>query len=160
MANRVLTDAEASDIKQLMAWFPDSAATAAWGGPRFRFPFTESIFHEDCHWREMASLVLRDDDGFTEAFGQLYERYGRINLARIAVHPERRGRGLGRQLISALITEGERLFSLAEFSLFVLSNNSAALRLYFSLGFVQAPYPEGAPLQDICFYMTRPVSRS
>ena len=70
MTKRILTDAEASDIKQLMTWFPDSTAIAAWGGPAFRFPFTESTFREDCHWGDMASFVLRDEDGLTEAFGQ------------------------------------------------------------------------------------------
>lgn len=159
MTKRILTDAQASDISQLMTWFSDSAAIAAWGGPAFRFPFTESSFHKDCRWPDMASFVLRDDDGLTEAFGQLYERYGRINLARIAVHPDRRGRRLGQQLLTGLITEGQEMFSLAEFSLFVLINNSTALRLYNSMGFQQASFPEGAPLQDVCLYMTRPVSR-
>ena len=70
MTKRILTDAEASDINRLRAWFPDSAAIAAWGGPAFRFPFSESTFEEDCRWRDMATFVLRDSDGFTEAFGQ------------------------------------------------------------------------------------------
>lgn len=159
MTRRILTNAQASDIGQLMTWFPDSAAIAEWGGPAFRFPFTESSFNEDCRWRDMATFVLRDDDGLMEAFGQMYERYGRINLARIAVNPDRRGRRVGHHLLIGLIAEGQRLFSLTEFGLFVLINNSAAVRLYRSMGFEQASFPEGAPLQDICLYMTRPVSR-
>jgi ribosomal protein S18 acetylase RimI-like enzyme len=51
--------------------------------------------------------------------------------------------------------EGERLFGLPESSLFVRTDNLVARRLYTSLGFAIAEFPKGAPMLDICYYMTR-----
>ena len=102
----------ASDIDQLMRWFPDADATRTWGGPAFRFPFNRHSFAEDIHWGRMASFSLRSPDGELAAFGQLYERLERTNLARLAVSPALRGQGVGRRLVSMLMQVGAEMFSL------------------------------------------------
>jgi ribosomal protein S18 acetylase RimI-like enzyme len=150
-----LTNAQSADIDALMSWFPDQASVANWGGPEFRHPFDRETFREDCRWQKMASFVLTDANVRQLGFGQLYERSGRTHLARISVNPERRNRGVGRILVSKLMEEGERLFGLPESSLFVRTDNLVARRLYTSLGFAIAEFPKGAPMQDICYYMTR-----
>ena len=152
-----LVEATHGDMLQLMTWFNNAGAVNEWGGPRFRFPFTEATFRKDCHWGRMATFRLSDPDGKFAAFGQLYERYGRINLARLVVHPESRGNGVGKRLISALMDVGPRLFRCSEFSLFVFRDNVPALGCYLSMGFVIRDYPKGAPMRDQCYYLTRPV---
>jgi GNAT superfamily N-acetyltransferase len=84
-------------------------------------------------------------------------RYGRINLARLVVNPQMRGKGIGKRLVASLIETGSSLFDAKEFSLFSYRHNAAALGCYQSMGFVIHDYPEGAPMADECFYLIRPV---
>jgi ribosomal protein S18 acetylase RimI-like enzyme len=158
MDNDRLVPAVPTDVDALMSWFPTAVATARWGGPGFRFPFTRESFLEDCRWSSMPSYVLRSRDELL-GFGQFYERYGRINLARLAVNPGRRGEGLGGRLVRALLDESRGHLDNGEYSLFVYRDNEPALRCYRSAGFEIAEYPEGAPLADECYYLTRPVGR-
>ncbi len=153
-----LVDAVDADFDQLMTWFQTAESLSVWSGPNFRFPFTRETFLEDCRWPEMQTRVLREG-GELLGFGQFYRRHGRINLARLAVNPSRRGEGLGSRLVGALLDEAREHVSGEEYSLYVLRDNVPALRCYESAGFRIADYPEGDPWPDDCFYMTRPVDR-
>ncbi|MEO1204205.1 MAG: GNAT family N-acetyltransferase, partial [Pseudomonadota bacterium] len=142
-----LDRATPDDIETLKRWFPDDTSVRVWGGPNFRAPFTSESFAEDCHWPAMDSFCLREPDGESGdtmvAFGQLYDRNGRINLARLIAHPERRGQGIGRRLVGLLMVAGARLLPLKEYSLFVYRDNRAALACYQAMGFeINPDYPE------------------
>ena len=152
-----LQPATAIEIDQLMSWFSDKHTVVEWGGPEFRYPYTRVTFHEDVCWRKVASYILHDSSGHLVAFGQFYNRIGRIHLARLVVHPAARGRGIGKMLIDELMTAARRLLSFAEFSLFVNRNNLIALQCYESMGFVVRNYPDAMPVEDNCLYMTRLV---
>ena len=89
-----------------------------------------------------------------------YSRFDRINLARLVVAPAARGQGVGKQLVGLLLEAGRTRFRENEFSLFVYKHNKAAYRCYLAMGFTIAPYPDGAPLEAYCHYLTRPVDRS
>ena len=154
-----LMEATEQDLRELMAWFPDAQSVLAWGGPKFRFPFTEDTFRRDCHWGKMATFRLDDPDGTFAAFGQLYERYGRINFARLVAHPSMRGQGVGKRLLSLMMEVGPKLLSCKEFSLFVLRDNIMALECYRSMGFVIRDYPSDGPLPGQCYYLTRPAEQ-
>ena len=147
------------DIEELMTWFDDERSIDIWGGPKFRYPFDCTSFIEDCHWRDMATFCLRSRDNAMSAFGQMYERNNRINLARLIAHPTMRGQGLGRRLVEMLMTIGADLFDLDEFSLFVYRDNTPALECYRSLGFEIYDYPPDDSMPDVCDYMTRSVVR-
>lgn len=151
-------NADESIIDEIMRWVPDKRSVKTWGGPEFRFPYTRETFLEDCHWGEIASLALHDADGQLAAFGQVYVRHGRINLARLIAHPERRGQGIGKRLVERLMCHGAALFPLDEFSLYVYRDNLPAYHCYKSLGFEVDDYPQQDPLADVCYYMTRPVN--
>ena len=153
-----LDETAESDIDQLMKWFPDADATRTWGGPDFRHPFNRHSFAEDIHWGRMATFSLRSPAGELAAFGQLYARLQRINLARLAVNPTMRGQGVGRRLIEMLLTLGPQMFSCSEFSLFVYRDNVVAANAYKSMGFKVTTYPENTALRDACDYLTRPVA--
>ncbi len=153
-----LDETAESDIDQLMKWFPDADATRIWGGPAFRYPFNRHSFAEDIHWGRMATFSLRSPSAELAAFGQLYERLNRINLARLAVNPTMRGQGTGKRLIEMLMTLGPQMFSCTEFSLFVYRDNVVAAKCYESLGFKVATYPEKTSLGEACDYLTRPVA--
>jgi ribosomal protein S18 acetylase RimI-like enzyme len=150
-----LVEAMDRDLDELMTWFRGSDEVDIWAGPRFRFPFTGATFRKDCHWGRMPGFRLNTPAGEFAAFGQMYQRYGRINLARLVVNPRLRGRGVGKRLVGMLVEMGPRLFPADEFSLFVYRHNAAALGCYRSMGFVVRDYPEGARLADQCYYLTR-----
>ncbi len=57
-----------------------------------------------------------------------------IHLLNVAVHPERRGRGLGRSLVEDVLAEAEQLAARVVF-LEVRTGNVVARRLYRRLGF-------------------------
>lgn len=155
----VLREAVAADIDELMHWFPKFDDVHVWGGPRFRFPFTRETFIKDIHWGEMASFCLCDASRRVVAFGQLYERDGRIHLARLVVIPGMRGHGIGRRLIEMLMTVGQAMFPGNEYSLFVFRENKPAYECYKSLGFEIAEYPDDMPHADVCYYLTRPAAK-
>lgn len=152
-----LVEADEADLATLMTWFSGAEDVNLWGGPRFRFPFTPDTFREDCRFGEMASFRLNAPAGEFAAFGQVYERYGRINFARLVVNPDMRGTGVGKRLLAALMEAGPRVVAAHEFSLFCYRHNAAALACYRSMGFAVRDYPAGAPMADVCFYLTRPV---
>jgi len=145
------------DIDQLMKWFPDADSIGIWGGPHFRHPFTRHSFSEDLHWGRMASFSLRDPAGEFAAFGQLYERIGCINLARLVANPAMRGQGVGRRLVEILMVVGQSMFACPKFSLFVYRDNTPAYACYTSMGFVVTKYPDDVVLAEVCDYLTRPV---
>lgn len=152
-----LVEAADRDLEELMSWFGEAGEVKVWGGPGFRFPFTVEAFREDCRWGRMPSFRLNSPAGGFSAFGQMYERYGRINLARLVVNPGMRGQGIGKRLVGSLIETGAELFDADEFSLFSYRDNKAALGCYRSMGFVIHDYPEDAPLADDCYYLVRPL---
>jgi ribosomal protein S18 acetylase RimI-like enzyme len=150
----VLSPVTEPDVRELMTWFPDAASTQLWGGPAFRFPFTYDTFIADTRWPGMASRCLRDGKELL-GFGQFYDRFHRINLARIVVRPAYRGQGMGRRFLQALMKEAAEAMECAGFSLFVYRDNEIAIRCYRALGFRTAEFPPDAPLQDVTYYMTR-----
>ncbi len=152
-----LIAATEADIDQLMSWFPTKQSVDIWGGPNFRYPFTPETFHEDVRWNEMASYCLVDSPDNMLAFGQIYERHGRINLARLVVSPDHRRQGIGTQLISLLMDRGPMSFPLNEFSLYVRKDNCPAKACYAGVGFAEYEYPVNDEMAETCIYMTRPV---
>ena len=152
-----LSEATDEDIAELMCWFPDKRSVAIWGGPDFRFPFTRESFAEDCGLDVMRSFALEDEDGDMVAFGQYYYRQDRGHLARLVTRPDRRRQGYGAQLIRELIGAVAADGKAAEVSLFVYRDNTLANRCYRALGFSEQPYPDDAPLEDECYFLTRAV---
>ena len=146
------------DIDELVTWFDSDASVRNWGGLNIRYPISRESFVEDCHWHEMATFSLRGPDGVFVAFGQLYERDNRINLARLIVHPTMRGQGIGKRLMKTLMSVGKDLFPCDEYSLFVYRDNTPAIECYRSLGFETHDYPMDRALADVCCYMIRPVA--
>ena len=80
-------------LRQMMAWFPNGASCALWGGPEFRYPFTEATFVADSRCDKLPTYSLVGDDGTLLGFGQYYDRVGRCHLGRA---PARRSAALRR----------------------------------------------------------------
>jgi ribosomal protein S18 acetylase RimI-like enzyme len=151
----VLSEAIDDDLAALMTWFGDEQATSEWGGPDFRYPFNEASFREDVRAETLDSFVFRSADAGLLGFGQIYEKLGRGHLARLAVAPEHRGRGIGSDLVKGLCDKAAEVFDCSEHSLFVMRANQIALRCYKRIGFAEAPYPENDGMQNRVMFMVR-----
>jgi ribosomal protein S18 acetylase RimI-like enzyme len=147
-------------LPELMGWFTDPAACRLWGGPGFRFPFTRDSFRADARLDSLATFALATDATPLLGFGQYYLRNGRCHLARLAIAPAARGRGLGGTLVRELCRIGSAGLGVDTYSLFVLQGNERAIRLYERLGFTPAPCPEPGPLPADCIYMVAASIRS
>lgn len=154
----LLTKATDEDIPILMTWFGDARSTREWGGWAFRYPFNDETFREDVQIDELDSFVCREESGSLVAFGQVKEKYGRGHVARLALAPEYRGRGLGRDLVGSLCDKATRLFDCTEHSLFVSRANTVALRCYRGLGFEEARYPKDDDMGHKTFFMVHKAS--
>ena len=91
------------------------------------------------------------------AFGQFYDRNGRINFARLVVRPGHRRRGVGKRLLGLLMSRAAEELPLDEFSLFAYRDNAAALGCYRSMGFTIQDYPADQFLANECYFLTRPT---
>ena len=140
-----------ADLEVLMTWFNTATECRMWGGPNFEFPFDARTFRRDVQWNNIDSVSLVDADDTLLAFGQLYERWNRTHLARLAVAPNRRSEGLGKQLIAALQDAGRERYGARALSLFVHSENERAARLYTTLGFCDSKPDDGDGLTGCRF---------
>jgi ribosomal protein S18 acetylase RimI-like enzyme len=147
---------DASRIGELMAWFPDAQSCRIWGGPQFRFPFSETSFREDAKLDSLASWMLVSIDGQLTGFGQYYLRLGHCHFGRLAIAPHARGRGLGGVLIREIAARGRAELGTHSYSLFVMHGNERALTLYRRLGFEERPYPEPSSMLAGSIFMVAP----
>lgn len=141
------------DLTSLLGWFGDRQALRQWGGPKVRWPLRAEHFVVDVLRPGVTTRVARDDEGALLAFGQFYRKLGRCHLARLAVRPEARGRGLGRFFVMALMAEGRAALGVEACSLYVLAGNRAAIGCYEACGFRFADDPEPLPDLPDCLFM-------
>ncbi len=140
-------------LNQLMTWFCSAEECTRWGGPGFRFPYNEISFTEDLRWEEFYSFALITESGQMVAFGQLFEKYNRIHLARLVVDPAQRRKGYGIMLIEKMLMVGPSLIEQEAYSLNVYADNEAAISCYHQLGFEVIPSPEQDPRFATCLFM-------
>jgi len=152
----LLRAATREDLVAMMGWFADAPSCRIWGGPEFRFPFTEQSFQEDSRFEAVPSYVYATPRALI-GFGQYYLRAGRCHVSRLAVLPGLRGNGWGSRLLSALIDLGSAALVVDQCSLFVSADNEPALRLYRRLGFVETSYPGPEPALRNVLYLTAEV---
>ena len=149
-----LVQPEERHLLEMMDWFKSERDLTEWAGPGFRFPFNQQSFREDLKLDELSSYSLVSESERFLAFGQYYERLGRCHLGRLAVSPVGRGRGVARQLIAQLCAKGMDQLDADECSLFVMQQNTSAIRAYKKSGFDFSTYPDGVGIED-CLYMVR-----
>lgn len=102
----------------------------------FSEPWSEKSLRDEIHNRDAVFLVSVGD-GRIKGYGGMHTPMGDCYIDNIAVFPEFRGCGTGRELLAALIDEaikiGGRFISLE-----VRPSNEPAIKLYESMGFTEA----------------------
>jgi RimJ/RimL family protein N-acetyltransferase len=96
---------------------------------------------------DVEAFVYGDPGDAPVAYGELWldDEEGEVELARLLVAPERRGRGVGRALVTALVEQARRAHpELPAVILRVRPENEQAIRAYAAAGFVAVPADEQA----------------
>ncbi len=102
-----------------------------------------------------AVSVLEDPDGVIAALIVLLPKPDHLLLDNIAAHPDRQGRGLGRQLIAFAESEARRL-GYAELRLYTHETMTENIALYTRLGFRETGRGREAGYDRV--FMTKPIA--
>jgi ribosomal-protein-alanine N-acetyltransferase len=138
------------DIPSLIAMERECPTVAHWTEQEYRNLF---VVHAEPPYR---LALVAEGDGHSIILGFLVARNlpPEWELENIVVAPSARRRGIGKQLIGALLAEARQTNGRAVF-LEVRESNSAARRLYENLGFVETgrrtAYYNG-PTEDAVLY--------
>ena len=138
----------------MMGWFSSEEEVLDWAGPNFSYPYDAKSFRQDLKLEKFNSFALVSDEGDLLAFGQYYLRLGQCHLARLAVAPIHRRKGIVFELIDQLSKVGMQQLDVEHCSLFVFWNNTGAISAYEKHGFRVVEYPEQMPLEK-CLYMVK-----
>jgi [ribosomal protein S18]-alanine N-acetyltransferase len=126
-----------ADYDVVASWIPDAKACLRWAGPDVPFPFSARDLPGLLAVQGGESLCFGESGAATLGFGQHWPRPdGTVHLLRIIVSPAGRGRGLGRELCSQLIARARAVSGPRAVTLRVYRDNTVAVVLYESLGFV------------------------
>jgi ribosomal protein S18 acetylase RimI-like enzyme len=128
-----------ADEDKVGSWFADAGELRFFAGTRLTWP----LDHEQWSGLRLdpgvsAWTAVARDESVPLGHGELVaESTSVVRFARIAIAPNERGRGLGREMLSQLV-EKSRQGGYALATLFVHPDNSTAIRGYRSLGFESA----------------------
>lgn len=151
----VLRPATPTDAAVALFWTPQDEALRRWAGPSTRCPATPESLWEDINGADATTFAFESREHGLVGLGQVRLReqiYG--HLARIIVSPDRRGLGFGRALCVALMREAARLYPIQTYTLYVFPDNTNAIALYRSLGFVE----QGLHPKFNCILMQAPLA--
>jgi ribosomal protein S18 acetylase RimI-like enzyme len=134
-----------ADLGSILPWIGNPELLRWWGGPLLEFPPVPTAVWTTIKADSGNSFTLVDPFGQIAAFGQiLLQQAEQVHLARIIVAPARRGQGLGRVLCRRLMERAALLHQPRFLTLKVYPDNTAAVKLYRSLGFAECPGEPGS----------------
>ncbi len=102
----------------------------------FATPWTPHAFRMEMK-NSVAVYRVVEVDGRVAAYGGMWLILDEVHVTNIAVHPDYRGRHLGRKIMEVLMTEA-RQRNLLRMTLEVRKQNHVAIALYKKLGFLMA----------------------
>jgi ribosomal-protein-alanine N-acetyltransferase len=102
----------------------------------FALPWSENSFRKELTQNEQAHFFAAvEDDERVIGFGGYWYIVDECHISTIAVHPERRRRGIGEMLLVSMLKQAVSLGAKMA-TLEVRDSNKAAIHLYYKYGFV------------------------
>jgi len=132
-----IREAREQDFVQICTLFT-SEEELFWIYPSGTYPFTMDQLR---HLSEVrCDLTVAEEEGKILGFANLYKlEPGKwVFIGNVVVDRQCRGKGLGRKLVAYMLDLATNIYSLPEVKIAVFSDNTTALLLYSSFGFV--PY--------------------
>jgi ribosomal protein S18 acetylase RimI-like enzyme len=130
-----LREFRTSDAREVARWPGSLEEVRRWAGSDPGWPVDVSVFgrwHADPDVRPFIMLEGEEPVGYGEVWVDEPER--EVELARIILSPERRGRGVGRRLVRLLLDQAS-LTGLPDAFVRVVPENAAAIGCYRGAGF-------------------------
>ena len=108
----------------------------------FSTPWPRQAFVKEICDNRLARYYTIKDGNRAVAYGGMWYILDEAHITNFAVHPEYRGRGIGKMLLKGLIDFGTS-DGMRSFTLEVSENNHTAIGLYSGMGFVKAGLRNG-----------------
>jgi [ribosomal protein S18]-alanine N-acetyltransferase len=102
----------------------------------FTTPWTHHAFRLEMK-NQLAVYRVAETDGVITAYGGMWLILDEAHVTNVAVHPDYRGRHLGRRIMESLMAEAIRR-NLLRMTLEVRKQNEPAITLYKKMGFLMA----------------------
>ncbi|MEL4356682.1 MULTISPECIES: GNAT family N-acetyltransferase [unclassified Luteococcus] len=136
-ARMQLHTATLADAQVISGWVASAEELLVCAGPRLSFPLEPQALLATS--RDGWNVRCLEVDGHLVGTGSFTLRDGAVHLGRLLVDPRRRGAGLGRVLVTALLAHARlhspELARATRATLNVFADNQPARGLYESLGF-------------------------
>jgi len=130
---------EMADAPALLRWAASADELLQWAGPHFSFPLDEDQLRTYAEGasatRHLISGVHESGEIVAHAELNLLPRHRLGQVRRVAVAPQARGQGIGRELVTRLVQMGFDELGLHRIELVVFSLNGPARRCYEAIGF-------------------------
>jgi len=102
----------------------------------FSMPWHKESFIEMIENKDALYLVADDEERGVVACCGVRSIVGEGDISNVVVHPDFRKKGIAYDMLTQLISRGEKDFGIKEFTLEVRLSNMGAIHLYEKLGFV------------------------
>ena len=131
-----------TDFKQLISWIDSEQLLVQVAGPIFTYPLTEEqlfTYLEDSN--RYAFKVIDTNSNETIGHAEIYKHEeNAVKICRVLIGDETyRGKGLGQELISSLVSYSINSLEISAIELNVYDWNTAAIKCYEKVGFVLVP---------------------
>jgi ribosomal protein S18 acetylase RimI-like enzyme len=121
------------DADEIVCWFSSAAEATLWGGPQVPAPLTSQWLAQE--FERGGYWVWLGADGKPQGvFGLVFLEDNLVHLARFALAPDLRGRGLARGCLEE-IKNLARSLGAERLSLGVYGSNRIAIHIYKTMGF-------------------------
>jgi [ribosomal protein S18]-alanine N-acetyltransferase len=101
----------------------------------FSLPWSKDLFLRDLKVNKSATFITAKENGKVVGYGGFWLLIDEINIVNLAVHPDCRRKGLGKEILTELLKLGKNKGAKIA-TLEVRASNEAAIKLYEKFGFV------------------------
>lgn len=108
----------------------------------FAIPWSREAFRQEILHNQLARYQIAIEGGRAIAYGGIWLILDEAHITNIAVHPDYRGKGVGKKLIEDLIETAQKK-GMVQMTLEVRKSNKVAIHLYESFGFEIAGVRKG-----------------
>lgn len=132
------------DFTRFISWITTGEELIQFAGPAFSFPLTESQLENYIDNKlSLPFKVINTLSGEVIGHGEIYLGDAIPRLCRILVaNPAFRGKGIGKQIVTALLEKAFAITDAKQVDLNVYDWNTGAIKCYESLGFKRNPGKE------------------